>query len=208
LTDLLLSPDHFLCTFKLPAVFLEKNLDIDADFIYNYRWEKFDDLPPAPKSLLWKLPEPSNETGPKLFSKTRRSFASLQRIRRKIMFQFRLITILILSLFSLFWIGCGGGGGGGGSSGGGGSPGNGGTINLGWSANTESDLAGYRVYYGTSSGNYGNPIDVGMGTPSGGLTTYSLTNLTKGQTYCIAITAYDTSNNESSRSNEACGEAQ
>jgi len=28
-------------------------------------------------------------------------------------------------------------------------------------ANTEEDLAGYKVYYGTSSGNYGSPIDVG-----------------------------------------------
>ena len=109
-----------------------------------------------------------------------------------------------LLLFSLLicW-GCSGGG----SSGGGSSSGNGGTIKLGWYPNTESDLAGYIVYYGTSSEAYDNWIDVGMGTPSGGLITYSLTNLTKGQSYCIAITAYNTSNNQSAYSNEVCGDA-
>jgi len=116
---------------------------------------------------------------------------------------FRRPTILsFLLIFLMFPMsGCGGGGGGGGSSG------NGGTIKLGWEANTESDLAGYRVYYGTSSRAYDNSIDAGMGTPSGGLITYSLTNLTKGQAYCIAVTAYDTSNNESDFSNEVCGNA-
>ncbi len=47
----------------------------------------------------------------------------------------------------------------------------------------------------------------GGGGSSGGLITYSLTNLTEGQTYCIAVTAYDTSNNESGFSNEVCGNA-
>jgi hypothetical protein len=107
-------------------------------------------------------------------------------------------TLLIFSL--LLVAGCGGGGGGNGSSGGG-------TIKLAWDPNTESDLAGYRVYYGTSSGAYENSIDVGRGTPSGGLVTYSLTNLAKGQSYCIAVTAYNTSGNESGFSNEVCGTA-
>ena len=46
-----------------------------------------------------------------------------------------------------------------------GSAGSGGAINLGWSPNSESDLAGYIVYYGASPGTYDNSIDVGMGTP-------------------------------------------
>ncbi|MGB9700610.1 MAG: InlB B-repeat-containing protein [Thermodesulfobacteriota bacterium] len=74
-------------------------------------------------------------------------------------------------------------------------------IRIAWDPNTESDLAGYKVYYGTSSRNYGTPIDVGN------VTTYTIGNLAAGQTYYIAVTAYDTSNNESDYSNEVSGPA-
>ncbi|HSB05495.1 MAG TPA: fibronectin type III domain-containing protein [Thermodesulfobacteriota bacterium] len=74
-------------------------------------------------------------------------------------------------------------------------------IKLAWDPNTESDLAGYKVYYGTASHSYGTPINVGN------LTTYTLAGLTSGQTYYIAVTAYDTSNNESGFSNEVSGAA-
>ena len=57
-------------------------------------------------------------------------------------------------------------------------------------------MAGYNIYYGTASGVYGSPI------PVGNVTTYALTGLTQGQTYFIAATAYDTSNNESVYSNQ------
>ena len=115
-------------------------------------------------------------------------------------------TLFLLSL--LIGVGCGGGNGGGdGGGNGGGNGSSGGTIILGWDPNTESDLSGYRVYYGTSSGTYDNLIDVGMGTPSGGVITYSLTNLAKGQIYCITVTAYDTFLNQSGFSNEVCGTA-
>jgi hypothetical protein len=70
-------------------------------------------------------------------------------------------------------------------------------IDLTWNPNTESDLAGYKVYYGTlGSGNYQGTIDVGN------VTSYRLQNLTPGTTYYIAVTAYDTVGNESAPSNE------
>ena len=72
-------------------------------------------------------------------------------------------------------------------------------LRLAWDANTESDLAGYKVYYGTGSGTYGSPINVGK------VTTCTLNSLTPGQTYYIAVTAYDTSDNESGYSTEVRG---
>jgi hypothetical protein len=67
-------------------------------------------------------------------------------------------------------------------------------VTLAWDANTESDLAGYKLYYGTSPGVYGTPITLGK------VTTYALTNLPDG-TYYIAVTAYNTGGLESGYSN-------
>lgn len=64
-----------------------------------------------------------------------------------------------------------------------------------WDANTEPDLAGYKVYFGTASKKYGSPIDVGK------VTTKTIEPLQDG-TYFFAVTAYDTSGNESGFSNE------
>jgi hypothetical protein len=119
-------------------------------------------------------------------------------MKRKIKFKVQVQFFALLIFTLLLVAGCGGGG----NDGGGG-----GTIKLAWDPNTESDLAGYRVYYGTSSGTYGSLIDVGMGILSDGAVTYSLTNLTKGQSYCIAVTAYNTSYYQSGFSNEVCGTA-
>jgi len=66
-----------------------------------------------------------------------------------------------------------------------------------------TDLAGYKVYYGTTAGGpYGNSRDAGNAT------TYDLTGLTQGTTYYIVATAYDTSGNESVYSDEVSGAAQ
>ena len=70
------------------------------------------------------------------------------------------------------------------------------TVSLAWDANTESDLAGYKIYYGTTSGNYSQSIDVGNTTE------YTLTGLAENVTYYIAVTAYDLDNNESAYSVE------
>ena len=67
-----------------------------------------------------------------------------------------------------------------------------------WDRNTEDDLAGYKVYYGDSPKLYRSVVDVGN------VTEYRFRSLNEGVTYYIAITAYDTSDNESGKSNEAC----
>ena len=69
-------------------------------------------------------------------------------------------------------------------------------VGLAWDANTEPDLAGYKIYYGTASGNYSHSIDVGN------VTEYTLTGLDEGVTYYLAATAYDADNNESDYSVE------
>ena len=75
-------------------------------------------------------------------------------------------------------------------------------IKLAWDPNTEPDVVGYKVYFGTSSRNYGPPIDVQY------VTVYALKSLTKGQRYYIAVTAYDSSGYESGFSNEVSGVAE
>lgn len=67
---------------------------------------------------------------------------------------------------------------------------------LSWDPNTEPDLAGYRVYIGTASGRYGEPIW------AGNQTTYTIEELPTG-TFYFAVTAVDTAGNESGYSNEA-----
>jgi len=67
-------------------------------------------------------------------------------------------------------------------------------ITLTWNANIEPDLAGYKVHRGSSPGVYSTIVDVGIAL------TYQVT-LGSG-TYYFAVTAYDTSNNQSAFSNE------
>jgi chitinase len=69
-------------------------------------------------------------------------------------------------------------------------------VTLAWDANTESDLAGYKVHYGTASGSYTTVVDVHK------VTTAIVTGLTAGQTYYFVVTAYNAANNESGYSNQ------
>lgn len=74
-----------------------------------------------------------------------------------------------------------------------------GSVTLSWSANGESDLAGYKIYLGTSSGNYsaqGSPTVIGK------VTSYVLTGLQANTTYFFALSAYDNAGNESGLSAE------
>lgn len=77
------------------------------------------------------------------------------------------------------------------------SPGYTAQVTLAWDPNTEQDMAGYKVYYGTASRVYNWFFDVGNAT------TYTVTGLPDGATYYFAATAYDTSNIESAYSAEA-----
>src|SRR5262245_18462321 len=58
------------------------------------------------------------------------------------------------------------------------------------------NLAGYKLYYGSQSGQYQTRVSVGLAT------TYTVTNVSAGQTYYFVVTAYDTANTESRFSNE------
>lgn len=65
-------------------------------------------------------------------------------------------------------------------------------VTLEWLPNTEINIAGYRLYYGSESGNYEPPIDVGYQTG------YTITGLEDGKSFFYAVTAY-TSGGRSSR---------
>lgn len=69
-------------------------------------------------------------------------------------------------------------------------------VTVAWNPNSESDLAGYKVYYGNATGIYDTSVDVGNKT------NYTILGIVSGQGYFIAVTAYDTSGNESGYSSE------
>jgi hypothetical protein len=78
-----------------------------------------------------------------------------------------------------------------------------GSVTLAWDAPTTNtdgtsltDLAGFKVYYGISSGNYTAVVNVGN------VATYTVNSLAPGYTYYFNVTAYNTSNLESNFANE------
>src|SRR5688572_28390741 len=58
-------------------------------------------------------------------------------------------------------------------------------VTLAWDANTESNLAGYKFYYGGASGAYTNVSDVGNALTAS-------VDLLEGGTYYFAVTAVNT----------------
>ena len=70
------------------------------------------------------------------------------------------------------------------------------TVNLKWNSISNPDLGGYKIYYGTASGTYSNPIIVGNGS------SYELTGLTNGSTYYIAMSSMNSIGAESAKSAE------
>jgi len=77
------------------------------------------------------------------------------------------------------------------------------SLMLSWNAPTTNtdgtpltDLAGYKLYYGTKPGQYDQVLTVGS------FTTAEIDGLYPGTTYYLAVTAYDIFGNESDFSNE------
>ena len=70
-----------------------------------------------------------------------------------------------------------------------------GQATLAWDPSSSS-ASGYRVYYGTASGNYTSNVNVGNATTS------TVSNLTDDSTYYFSVKAYDSEGNESGFSNE------
>jgi fibronectin type 3 domain-containing protein len=71
-----------------------------------------------------------------------------------------------------------------------------GQVTLTWDASMDSDLDGYKVYYGTVSKGYDVSMDVGN------LTSCTIASLEHGEIYYFAVTAYNTEGSESGYSNE------
>jgi len=71
---------------------------------------------------------------------------------------------------------------------------------LAWDPVASANLAGYRLYWGTSPGVYFQLP--GSGLSVGNVTNFSLAGLNSGRRYYFAATAQDTTGNESSYSNE------
>jgi hypothetical protein len=69
-------------------------------------------------------------------------------------------------------------------------------ISLSWDPNTAPNIAGYKLYYGPTSGSYLAAVD------AGNKTTCTILNLPEGNIYYFAATDYDASGNESNFSNE------
>jgi hypothetical protein len=70
------------------------------------------------------------------------------------------------------------------------------SVTLGWQTSTDTNVAGYNIYYGTTSGDYTNEVTLGN------VTTATLSGLTEGTTYYLAATTHDAQNDESSFSPE------
>ncbi len=77
-----------------------------------------------------------------------------------------------------------------------------GEMSFSWTPNSEDNLAGYKIYYGTETANYTESIDVGLLPAVDGLVTYSVTDLPEGNTLYFAATAYDFDGFESDYSQE------
>jgi len=70
------------------------------------------------------------------------------------------------------------------------------SVDLVWNPNPETDIAGYKLSYGTSPGTYSNTISTGTAT------TTTVSGLNEGQTYYFVVKAVNTAGLESAPSTE------
>jgi Immunoglobulin domain len=70
------------------------------------------------------------------------------------------------------------------------------SVTFGWELSTDSNVAGYNIYYGTVSHVYDNKVSVGN------VATATISGLVEGATYYFAATTYDALNQESLLSDE------
>ena len=69
-------------------------------------------------------------------------------------------------------------------------------LTLAWDPNPEPDLAGYKLYYGTESTEYGQGVDINKNE------SVTISGLELSKRYYFAVTAYDLQGNESDFSDE------
>jgi hypothetical protein len=72
------------------------------------------------------------------------------------------------------------------------------TLSVEWDPSPEADVTGYRVSIGPAPGVYDQTVDVGNKT------TYTLTSVVAGRTYCFAVAAYSAGPSVGSRSADVC----
>jgi hypothetical protein len=70
------------------------------------------------------------------------------------------------------------------------------SLNVAWIASSDTNVAGYKIYYGTVSGQYTNVI------VAGNVTSTSISGIKPGNTYYFAATSYNAAGWESSYSPE------
>ncbi len=75
-------------------------------------------------------------------------------------------------------------------------------ITLTWNRNTEPDIAGYKIFYGTQSQTYSNTITIFDSSTEPAQCTYTIHGLEEAQTYYVALKSFDLGGNESPYSSE------
>jgi hypothetical protein len=76
------------------------------------------------------------------------------------------------------------------------------SVTMTWNRNQEPDIAGYRIYYGTQSGQYSDTITVYDSATQPLQRSYTVAGLSEGTTYYLALKTFDQAGQESDYSVE------